>query len=228
MPGFKRRDGTPPLAHSCPTGCARRRPRQPAAGHGRGAIGMRVSARAASLVSFAALPIPPRCHGGQASTHTLVPALVPRRATGVPRSSGRRKDHRWSCPPRGSGAAAPGGALRAIDSSARPCSWWTFGPHHLRRQSEPALVTTHGGADLGRLLTGQPGSRSCRSAKAAGSNQGRREAILPKAPEGQWRAAAAVCAVAVPGQAGWLGQEVRGLLSARSRRAPQTARFCWS
>jgi hypothetical protein len=32
-----------------------------------------------------------------------------------------------------SGAAAPGGALRAIDSSARPRSWRTFGRRHLRR-----------------------------------------------------------------------------------------------
>jgi hypothetical protein len=45
-------------------------------------------------------------------------------------------------PPRGSGAPAPYGALRAIDSSARPRSWRTFGPRRLRRQSEPALVTT--------------------------------------------------------------------------------------
>jgi hypothetical protein len=34
-------------------------------------------------------------------------------------------------PPRGSGAAAPSGALRAIDASARPRSWRTFGPRRL-------------------------------------------------------------------------------------------------
>ena len=48
-------------------------------------------------------------------------------------------------PPRGSGAAAPHGALRAIDSSACPRSWRTCGPRRLRRQSEPDLVATQGG-----------------------------------------------------------------------------------
>jgi hypothetical protein len=37
-------------------------------------------------------------------------------------------------------------ALRAIDASACPRSWRTFGPRRLRRQSEPALVTTRGDA----------------------------------------------------------------------------------
>jgi hypothetical protein len=36
----------------------------------------------------------------------------------------------------GSGAAAPQGALRAIDPSACPRSWRTFGPRRLRRQSQ--------------------------------------------------------------------------------------------
>jgi hypothetical protein len=42
----------------------------------------------------------------------------------------------WLCPFGGSGAAAPQGALRAIDPSARPRSWRTFGPRRLRRQSQ--------------------------------------------------------------------------------------------
>jgi hypothetical protein len=37
------------------------------------------------------------------------------------------------------------GALRAIDASARPRSWRTFGPRRLRRQSELALAVTQGG-----------------------------------------------------------------------------------
>jgi hypothetical protein len=44
--------------------------------------------------------------------------------------------------PYGSGAAAPGGALRAIDSLACPRSWRTFGPRRLRRQSELGLAAT--------------------------------------------------------------------------------------
>jgi hypothetical protein len=38
--------------------------------------------------------------------------------------------------PRGSGAARPSGALRAIDSTAWPRSWRTCGPRRLRRQSQ--------------------------------------------------------------------------------------------
>ena len=40
----------------------------------------------------------------------------------------------------GSGAAAPGGARRAIDRSARPGSWRAFGPRRLRRQSNLAWL----------------------------------------------------------------------------------------
>jgi hypothetical protein len=50
------------------------------------------------------------------------------------------------CAPLGSGAARPGGALRAIDASACPRCWRTFGPRRRRRRSEPALVATHGAA----------------------------------------------------------------------------------
>src|SRR5512133_668146 len=42
----------------------------------------------------------------------------------------------------GSGAAAPSGALRAINPSARPRLWRTFGPRHLRWQSQPDLTAT--------------------------------------------------------------------------------------
>jgi hypothetical protein len=45
----------------------------------------------------------------------------------------------------GSGAATPQGALRAIDSPARPRSWRTCGPRRLRRQSQPGLLATQGG-----------------------------------------------------------------------------------
>jgi hypothetical protein len=58
--------------------------------------------------------------------------------------------------PRGGGAAAPSGALRAIDPSARPRSWRTFGPRRLRRQSMPALVATFRSA--ARLPVSQPTS----------------------------------------------------------------------
>jgi hypothetical protein len=39
-------------------------------------------------------------------------------------------------PPLGSGAAAPGGALRVIDAAARPSSCRTCGPRRLRRQPQ--------------------------------------------------------------------------------------------
>jgi hypothetical protein len=70
-------------------------------------------------------------------------------------------------PPRGSGAAAPSGALRAIDPSARPRSWRTYGPSRLRRQSQPALAVTgpeQDGADADLLSHGRPpdGSNSAR------------------------------------------------------------------
>jgi hypothetical protein len=53
-----------------------------------------------------------------------------------------RKNRGRLAPLRGSGAAAPGGALRAIDPSARPRSWRTCGPRRLRRQSQRAVVAT--------------------------------------------------------------------------------------
>ena len=76
----------------------------------------------------------------------LEPALESTPATRVPLAAWR-PDHRCSCPLGGSGAAAPSGALRAIDSSARPRSWRPFGPRRLRRQSEltrlPPRVVLH-------------------------------------------------------------------------------------
>jgi anti-anti-sigma regulatory factor len=55
----------------------------------------------------------------------------------------------WS--PTRSRAAAPGGALRAMDRRGRT-SWRAFGRRRLRRQSELVLVATHGGAVRGPLL----------------------------------------------------------------------------
>ena len=43
-------------------------------------------------------------------------------------------------------------ALRAIDPSACPRSWRTCGPRRLRRQSEPDLVATQGGATAGTAI----------------------------------------------------------------------------
>ena len=58
----------------------------------------------------------------------------------------------WGCmpPSGGSGAAAPGGALRAIDASAQPQSWRTCGPRRLQRQSQPALIAAQGDAAANR------------------------------------------------------------------------------
>jgi hypothetical protein len=102
------------------------------------------SARAASLVSSAALAVSARRHRGrgpQPLRWTLRGTL--RRPPAYPL-------HRPGAPfplvmPLG-GAERPQGALRAIDSSACPRSWRTCGPRRLRRQSEPALVATDGAA----------------------------------------------------------------------------------
>jgi len=48
-------------------------------------------------------------------------------------------------PPRGSGAATPGGALRAIDSSARPRLVADLRSAPPAAASQPAWITTHGG-----------------------------------------------------------------------------------
>jgi len=61
--------------------------------------------------------------------------------------------YRGAGPLRGSGAAAPSGALRAIDASARPRLGPAFGWRRLRRQSQPDLVATERDA----IGTGQIG-----------------------------------------------------------------------
>ena len=48
-------------------------------------------------------------------------------------------------PPRGRGAAAPGGALRAIGPCGVAAFWRTCGPRCLRRHSKPELATTQRG-----------------------------------------------------------------------------------
>ena len=115
------------------------------------------------------------------------------------------------------------------DSSARPRSWRTFGPRRLRQPSQacPGCYSRWcrpwSIVDRASRAQGSVGRHT-----AAGRNQGRCEAILPNAPRRAGRAAAAVCAVADPGQAGWLGQEVLGRCGPGCRPAPQTARFCRS
>jgi hypothetical protein len=73
-------------------------------------------------------------------------------------AAGRRRPLIWptglGAGPLGGSAAAPGGALRPIDSSARPRPWaGGFGRRRLRRQSQPGPVVTHGGR---RLVSGRP------------------------------------------------------------------------
>jgi hypothetical protein len=125
------------------------------------------SARAASLASSAALPRPPGDPAHSAQLQGLDPYASPyasryaspyaRRwrtpgfggrgylGSSVPlRGASRPQKPRPTGPPRGSGASARQGALRAIDSFRRSRSWRTFGPRRLRRQSQPALVATQG------------------------------------------------------------------------------------
>jgi hypothetical protein len=83
-----------------------------------------------------------------------------------PHASDRPAVADW--PPRGSGA------LRAIDASARPRSWRTFGPRRLRRQSQPGfmplgvvsmsaalLPARLGEADQWSMQYGSPPKRRC-------------------------------------------------------------------
>jgi hypothetical protein len=141
----------PRRSHSPLTAC----PGPRRAGHGRWQGGDAPSARAASLASTAALPVPA---AGQPwprrGTPTLIPTristLIPTPATRVPPHRPRapfalvmplvglvgRKNRGRLAPLGGSGAARPQGALRAIDSSAWPRSWRTCGPRRLRRQSQ--------------------------------------------------------------------------------------------
>jgi len=66
-----------------------------------------------------------------------------------------------SWPPRGSGAAAPDGALRAADPSARPRSWRTCGPRRLRRHSQTGLITTLSDTGEHRLVCRRTPRGSC-------------------------------------------------------------------
>ena len=161
-------------AHSCLTGCRRRArrphpsPRTVAASSVLRGGGDAPSARAASLASSAALPVRAQAHRGRGCwTPTSTPTSTSTRARCVPlpgwtaasplavppRGASRPQKPRPTSPPRGSGAAAPSGALRAIDPSARPRSWRTCGPRRLRRQSEPDLVATHRGTHARRAAT---------------------------------------------------------------------------
>jgi hypothetical protein len=80
------------------------------------------------------------------------------RLPGLAAGPGHRHTHG---PLRGSGAARPSCALRAIDSSACPRSWRTCGPRRLQRQSQPTLVATQSGRSAppsaGHLLEVRPG-----------------------------------------------------------------------
>jgi hypothetical protein len=143
MPGSQgRMSGTPPprssprRSHSSLTAC----PGPRRAGHGQWQGGDAPSARAASLASSAALPVPaPSVHRGRGVDPYVIPYVNPYvipyalgvRTPGfagrahqcwpVPlRGASQPQKPRLTGPPRGSGAAAPQGALRAIDSSARP------------------------------------------------------------------------------------------------------------
>jgi hypothetical protein len=140
MPGGQARmSGTPPRrrskrsSHSCLTACPA--PRQPATRRG----GWRdaPSARAASLASSAALPRPgePGAPGPLEAGDPYVngygnPYVIPYAqgvrtpafggqghlsSSGPPRGASQPQRPRLTGPPRGSGAAAPQGALRAID-----------------------------------------------------------------------------------------------------------------
>ena len=88
-------------------------------------------------------------------------------------------------PLRGSGAAAPGGALCAIDASARPRFWRTCGPRILRRQSERPWLRLTVVPTLIDCCPGQPGSRLCRSAEGSRTQSRTPRGDPAKAPGGQ-------------------------------------------
>jgi hypothetical protein len=78
------------------------------------------------------------------------------------RGASRPQEPRPTGPPRGSGAARPQGALRAIDPSAWPHSWRACGPRRLRRQFELLPVATQRGAARGHLGARPRALRWCR------------------------------------------------------------------
>jgi hypothetical protein len=87
------------------------------------------------------------------------------------RGASRPQKPRPTGPPRGSGASARQGALRAIDPFRRSRSWRTCGPHRLRRQSQPRLVATQGDAVGARSRSVAIRRSSC-SRFAEGSAEG--------------------------------------------------------
>jgi hypothetical protein len=70
------------------------------------------------------------------TTSLLRYRAAPRRLLGSHEAASSRSPGPLHEPPRGSSAAAPRGALRAIDRSACPRSWRTCGSRRLRRQSQ--------------------------------------------------------------------------------------------
>jgi hypothetical protein len=145
MPGRQgRMSGTPPPRSSPPAypfvldgllGTTPRRPRS-VAGEGRafGACCFAGKLRSLVIPALAALwagRLDPLRHsyaqGWRTPPYPRVPASV-----------------QIMAPLRGSGAARPGGALRAIDSFRRSRSWRTFGPRRLRRRIQ-ALPGHHAG-----------------------------------------------------------------------------------
>jgi hypothetical protein len=155
-----------PLGHHCPrvkrdgtaglVGCWIRRPPKAAPPSRRvrppATVGGREGTRLRRALLRWQAPQPCRSRPGATvvgpSTPTLDPTristLVPTPATRVPLAS-PEAPFTLVMAPRGSGAAAPGGALRASDSLARPRLWPAFGRRRLRRQSQPALVARQGG-----------------------------------------------------------------------------------
>jgi hypothetical protein len=160
MPGGQgRMSGTPPprrlgrCAHSSLTACPGTTPRRPrlVAGEGRafgaccfaGKLPQPCRSRPRATVAEAVDPYAgpyAEPYAGPYAGHPRTPHRPgpPFPLAVPPRGASRPQTPRPTSPPRGSGAAAPQGALRAIDSTARPRSWRTFGPRRLRRQSQPA------------------------------------------------------------------------------------------
>jgi hypothetical protein len=78
------------------------------------------------------------------------------------------------------------------------------------------------------LLTGQPGSRFCRSAKAAGATKDAARRSCPKLQKGRGGRLLLSAPLLIPvRQVGWVRKSV-GRCRPGCRRASQTARFCCS
>jgi hypothetical protein len=151
------------------------------AGHGRWRGRDAPSARAASLASSAALPVPALAALGRGGLTYVIPYVNPyvilyaqgwRTPVSVvegicpghaPRGASRPQRPRPTGPPRGKGA------LRAIDSFRRSRSWRTCGPPRLR-QAESGLVVANGGGQSGAGSAVQVG---CRQRPGAATGGGR-------------------------------------------------------